>query len=150
LQDFQRRGRVCPWLRMADRNLTAIGEAGFKSGARLPIDDADFAAGAHRPIRRIDADDASTEHDHVEVGIARGKEFRSRPVEHGFSARYCEHPCPIRYEPESFTAFAACSFGGPACRSLSGLLSRRRSWNLRVSGAVAPSVPDHAIQLSRR
>src|SRR5215204_5446762 len=136
---------------MTDGNLAPVGEARFQPGARLSIDDANLASGAHRPIRSVNADNAGTKHDQIEVTIGRREEFRGRPVEHGFSARYCEHPCPIRYEPESFTAsLAACSFGGPARRSLSGLLSHRRSWNLRVSGAVAPSVPDHTTQLSRR
>lgn len=55
-QDVARRMRIGPRLRMTDRNLAAIGKAGFQPGRRLTVDDRHFNTGAVQIPGRGDAD----------------------------------------------------------------------------------------------
>ena len=60
-QHLQRRARVGPGLGMADRDLAAVGEAGFCCGRSLPVDHADVVALLTKEVRRGDAQQAGAE-----------------------------------------------------------------------------------------
>jgi hypothetical protein len=66
-QDFRRRRRIGPRLRMADRNLPAIGKTRLQPRLRLAIDDAHRLPAAREPIGGGDADDAGAKDNRVEI-----------------------------------------------------------------------------------
>ena len=63
LQHLQRRARVGPGLGVADRDLAAVGEAGFGGRRGLAVDDGDVVALLAQEVGRGDAEQAGAEND---------------------------------------------------------------------------------------
>src|SRR5262249_33517792 len=76
-QDLARRGGIRPRFGMADRDLTAVGEARLQRGFGLPIDYRNLVPGAREIPRAGRADDAGSENDHSH---ARLRQERQEPL----------------------------------------------------------------------
>src|SRR5690606_14128826 len=111
LQHLQRRRRVGPRLGMADRNLPAVGEAGFQARRRLAVDDADRFTVPQIPIGGVDADHAGAEDDDVEfVGyLSAGCAFHAQALR-GLKVhtRAVTDAHPLCHRPESIVAPLEC------------------------------------------
>ena len=152
-EHLERRGRIGPGLGMADRDLSAIGEARLEARFRLPVDHADRLAVAQIPIGGVHADNAGAENDHVEIGFG-GKVRRL----HAQCSRVCARKhsrapsvIGLRVSPLALRG-AAYTVGGSIRSAFQRLTFNERFVCLRVSGAVAPSAPRRIctrIDLSR-
>ena len=72
LQDLEWRTGVGPGLGMADRDLPAVGEAGFRRGRGLAVYHGDFVAELRKVISRADAEQAAPKDDDVHRGSICG------------------------------------------------------------------------------
>src|SRR3974390_1550749 len=88
---------------MADRDLSSVGETRLQPGLWLTIDHANGLAVTRIPIGAIDADDAGTENNDIEVV---GSRVHAQALQRGAFGQ-STNTRPLCHWPESFVASAS-------------------------------------------